>query len=304
MVNRSLDYLAGNALVCGDNYVALRELPDECIDLIYLDPPFNSNQFYVAAFGDKGIVNQQLRDIWRWTVETQNAFDALPHGQLRDSLRGVRLQAGEKSPMAAYAVFMARRLAEMRRVLKPAGSIYLHCDPHANAYLRVLMDAVFGSANFRRELVWSNEDQSGFKSQANNWIRGHDIIFYYVKSAGLQKFTKQYKALDALTIRRYDKVDSDGRRYKIYNNRDGTQRIVYLKEDRGAAMSSVWNDLPSFRRSIIPGSTSVTRRKSRSRCWSASSRRRRIRATSCSTRSADAEPRRTPQRRWGGSTSA
>ena len=241
-------YLAGNALVCGDNYAALRELPDECIDLVYLDPPFNSNQFYVAAFGDKGMVASQLRDIWRWTVESQNAFDRLPRGQLRDSLRGIRLQAGEKSPMAAYAVFMGVRLAELRRVLKPSGSVYLHCDPHANAYLRVLMDAVFGDANFRRELVWSNEDQSGFKSQANNWIRGHDTIFYYVKSAGLQTFTKQYNALDALTVRRYDKVDSDGKRYKIYNNRDGTQRIVYLKEDRGAAMSSVWSDLPSFQK--------------------------------------------------------
>ena len=109
-------YLAGNALVCGDNYAALRELPDECIDLVYLDPPFNSNQFYVAAFGDKGMVASQLRDIWRWTVESQNAFDRLPRGQLRDSLRGIRLQAGENSPMAAYAVFMGVRLAEMRRV--------------------------------------------------------------------------------------------------------------------------------------------------------------------------------------------
>ena len=137
-------YLSGNALVCGDNIDVLRELPDACVDLIYLDPPFNSNQFYVAAFGDKGMVASQLRDIWRWTVATQNTFDSLPHGQLRDSLRGIRLQAGEKSPMAAYAVFMAGASWRLRRVLKPTGSIYLHCDWHANAYLRILMDAVFG----------------------------------------------------------------------------------------------------------------------------------------------------------------
>ncbi len=66
-------YMAGNALVCGDNLDVLRELPDECIDLIYLDPPFNSNQNYVAAFGDKGSVDAQLRDIWRWTLETENS---------------------------------------------------------------------------------------------------------------------------------------------------------------------------------------------------------------------------------------
>ncbi len=174
-------YLSGNALVCGDNIDVLRELPDECVDLIYLDPPFNSNQFYVAAFGDKGMVASQLRDIWRWTVETQNTFDRLPHGQLRDSLRGIRLQAGEKSPMAAYAVFMGRRLAEMRRVLKPMGSIYLHCDPHANAYLRLLMDTVFGRQNFRNEIVWCYTGPSNTK----RWFpRKHDTVFFYVKSNG------------------------------------------------------------------------------------------------------------------------
>ena len=171
-------YLSGNALVCGDNIDALRELPDECVDLIYLDPPFNSNQFYVAAFGDKGMVASQLRDIWRWTVGTQNAFENLPRGQLRDTLRGIRLQAGEKSPMAAYAVFMGRRLAEMRRVLKPTGSIYLHCDPHANAYLRVLMDAVFGQRQFRNEIVWG---YSGGGIPRNDFPRKHDTILRYAK---------------------------------------------------------------------------------------------------------------------------
>ncbi len=147
-------YLAGNALVYGDNIDVLKELPEDCVDLIYLDPPFNSNQFYVAAFGDKGMVKQQLRDVWTWTVETENTFQRLPHGKLLDALKGIRLLAGDKSKMAAYCVFMARRLEQLRRVLKPTGSIYLHCDPHANAYLRILMDTVFGTGNFRNEVVW------------------------------------------------------------------------------------------------------------------------------------------------------
>ncbi len=172
-------YLSGNALVCDDNINALRELPEECIDLIYLDPPFNSNQFYVAAFGDKGMVAQQLRDIWRWTVAAQNAFDGIPRGQLRDTLRGIRLQAGEKSPMAAYAVFMGTRLTEMRRVLKPTGSIYLHCDWHANAYLRILMDAVFGIRQHRNEIVWCYTGPSNTRS----WFpRKHDTILFYARS--------------------------------------------------------------------------------------------------------------------------
>ena len=147
-------YLVGNALVCGDNLDVLKELPDECVDLIYLDPPFNSNQFYVAAFGDKGIVREQLRDVWRWTVETENAFRRMPHGRLLDSLSGILLQSGEQSKTAAYTVFMARRLVELHRVLKPTGTVYLHCDAHANAYLRILMDTIFGVANFRNEIIW------------------------------------------------------------------------------------------------------------------------------------------------------
>ena len=171
-------YLVGNALVCGDNMDTLRELPDECIDLIYLDPPFNSNQFYVAAFGDKGMVANQLRDIWHWTVAAQNTFDGIPHGQLRDTLRGIRLQTGEKSPMAAYAVFMGTRLQQMRRVLKPTGSIYLHCDWHADAYLRVLMDAIFGEKQFRNEIVWFYRR---WAAAARAYQRMHDTILFYSK---------------------------------------------------------------------------------------------------------------------------
>ena len=216
MVNRSLDYLAGNAFVCADNIDVLRALPDACVDLIYLDPPFNSNQFYVAAFGDAGLVKQQLRDIWRWTVETQNAFDALPRGQLRDSLLGVRLQAGEKSPMAAYAVFMGRRLAEMRRVLKPAGAIYLHCDWHANAYLRMLMDTIFGEKQFRNEIAWGY--RTGGVSK-NYWPRKHDTIFFYVKSSAYRHRPLQERVY-------YDKpfftpnVDEEGNYYADVYVRD------------------------------------------------------------------------------------
>ena len=228
-------YLAGNALVCGDNYAALRELPDECIDLIYLDPPFNSNQFYVAAFGDKGIVNQQLRDIWRWTVESQNAFDGLPHGQLRDSLRGVRMQAGEKSPMAAYAVFMGRRLAEMRRVLKPAGSIYLHCDPHANAYLRVLMDGVFGEKQFRNEIAWCYAGPSN----TTRWFpRKHDTILFYAKS-NAAKFNRNAVRIPyrRITGTGHNSLARGGR------NKEEVERLEAEYAERGKMPEDYWTDI-------------------------------------------------------------
>ena len=124
-------YLAGNALVCSDNIDVLRDLPDNSVDLIYLDPPFQSETHYVAVFGDKGQVDEQLKDIWQWTTETERTFQRLPFGPVLDTLKGIRLQAGQTSPMAAYCVFMGRRLIEMCRALKPTGSIYLHCDYHS-----------------------------------------------------------------------------------------------------------------------------------------------------------------------------
>ena len=149
------------------------------MDLIYLDPPFNSNQFYVAAFGDKGMVRAQLRDIWRWTVETEISFQRLSHGRLLDCLKGIILQAGAQSKMAAYCVYTGRRLAEMHRVLKPTGSLYLHCDPHANAYLRILLDAVFGENQFRNEIIWC---YSGGGQPRKDFPRKHDTIFRYSKT--------------------------------------------------------------------------------------------------------------------------
>ena len=175
-------YLSGNAWVCGDNLDILKDLPDGCVDLIYLDPPFNSNHNYVAAFGDKGRVDAQLRDIWRWTVETENAYQRLPHGSLLNAVNAVRLVSGDTSPMAAYSIFMGRRLAELHRVLKPTGSIYLHCDPNANWCLRILLDSVFDSHNFRSEIIWRRTNAKGlaFKGYPNNF----DTLFYYAKSDG------------------------------------------------------------------------------------------------------------------------
>ena len=102
-------------------------------------PPFNSNQHYVASFGDKGKVEKQLKDVWRWTVETELIYQRLPHGSMLNAIDAIRLVCGKNSDMAAYAVFMGRRIDEMHRTLKPTGSLYLHCDPTANWCLRILL---------------------------------------------------------------------------------------------------------------------------------------------------------------------
>ncbi len=250
-------YLSGNALVCGDCLDVMRELPDECVDLVYLDPPFNSNAFYVAAFGDKGLVNQQLRDVWRWTEATQRTFDRLPHGQLRDSIEGVRLQRGRRSSMAAYILYTGVRLEEMRRVLKPTGSVYLHCDPHANAYLRVLMDAVFGDKQFRNEIVWNYRKVSN--SKARKFLRAHDCIFFYAKSSSSLYHplfeTELSPRKQQLIERGYNTKNMNDERYLyVYDNskvqllesrgridRTAYDHVVYIDTTKGNRLTDVFD---------------------------------------------------------------
>ena len=254
-------YVSGNALVCGDNLDILRELPDECVDLIYLDPPFNSNSNYVAAFGDKGSVAAQLRDIWRWTVESENAYQQLREGSLRNAINAVRLVGGETSPMAAYALFMGRRLVELHRVLKPTGSLYLHCDPNANWLLRVVMDAVFGSSNLMNELVWHYRS---FHGQVRRYYpKKHDCILFYRKT-GKWTFNRQFGESneDTIDFTRWNDYLVDGhkilgknmpmqdsrftrfyRRWVRENGREPRANdVVY--EVKGQAVDSVWDIKP------------------------------------------------------------
>ena len=228
-------YLSGNALVCGDNLDILKELPDECVDLIYLDPPFNSNHNYVAAFGDKGRVGAQLRDIWRWTVETENSYQRLLHGKLLDAVNAVRLISGENSPMAAYAVFMGRRLAELHRVLKPTGSIYLHCDPNANWLLRVLMDTIYGTGNFRSEIHWYYYNKMHDRRKKLFPAATDTVLFYARDVTSDFPFTQltepREKPVHQLVRR---KVDG-----RMVNAKDDEGHVIYqIKKDR--TLDNVW----------------------------------------------------------------
>jgi DNA modification methylase len=202
-----------NHLILGDNLEVLRTLPSESVDLIYIDPPFFSGRNYNVIWGDTNEV-RSFYDVWEGGIDS-------------------------------YLVWLNARLWEMRRILKKTGSIYVHCDWHASHYIKTEMDKIFGYENFRNEIVWSVESVSGFKSQANKWIRGHDVILYYSRG---KKFTfnKQHiKEFAESTIRRYDKIDEKGRRYKIYWE-DGKGRRQYLDEAKGKPMSDLWSDIPSF----------------------------------------------------------
>ena len=227
----------------GDNLPIMRGINSESVDLIYLDPPFNSKANYAAPIGSKA-AGAEFKDTWTLD-DVDNAWLDLIETKY-PALNRV-IHAAMINSDKSYLIYMAARLLEMRRILKDTGSIYLHCDPTMSHYLKLIMDAVFGKKNFKREVTWSNEDTSGFKSKANNWIRVGEILLYYTKSEKYT-FNKQYHPLDEKTIKRYNKIDENGKRFKIYKNKDGSERRSYLKKDRGASIGSVWTDIPSFQK--------------------------------------------------------
>ena len=175
----------------GDNLPILRGMNSGCVDLIYLDPPFNSNRTYEAPIGSKA-AGAAFKDAW-----TLQDLDVAWMGLIADEqpaianlLHTASLTHGKG--MQSYLTMMAVRLLELRRVLAPTGSIYLHCDPTASHYLKLLMDAVFGAGCFRNEITWRIGWVSGFKTQRRGWIRNHDTLLYYTKHPAQCTFNKEY----------------------------------------------------------------------------------------------------------------
>jgi site-specific DNA-methyltransferase (adenine-specific) len=174
-----------NQLYFGDNLAVLREsISDESIDLIYLDPPFNSQANYNILFraptGDHSQAQiEAFEDTWHWNESAERAFDEVVHSRDTDTaemLLALRAFLKENDLMA-YLAMMAVRLLELHRVLKPTGSLYLHCDLSASHYLKILLDAIFGIVNFRNSISWK---RSGRRSSiAKVFRRAHDEILFY-----------------------------------------------------------------------------------------------------------------------------
>jgi adenine specific DNA methylase Mod len=171
-----------NKLYFGDNLDVLREkIKDESVDLIYLDPPFNSDANYNVLFkhGDQASQAQAeaFRDTWDWGDGAERAYDDIirANGDVALVVSGLRKWLGENA-MMAYLAMMTARLLELRRVLKPNGSIYLHCDPTAGHYLKIIMDAVFGHEGWRNEIIWQ---RTSSHNDPKRYGRIHDSIFYF-----------------------------------------------------------------------------------------------------------------------------
>ena len=199
----------------GDNLHVMRGINSECIDLIYLDPPFNSNQDYAAPIGSIA-AGAAFKDTW-----TLSDIDVHEHGELADrnpaaySVIEAARNASGKS-MMSYLIMMAVRLIEMERILKPTGSIYLHCDPTASHYLKLLMDAVLGRDNFRNEIIWKRTSAKGLSSK--NLPNNHDILLRYSKSDKCT-WNAQYTPHDPVYVAKFYKFveEGTGRRYRHDN---------------------------------------------------------------------------------------
>lgn len=282
--------MANNTLYFGDNLDILhRHIKDESIDLVYLDPPFNSNQDYNVLFKEHGGKSSEAQikafeDTWEWNEDAARSYqEVVERGPERVSktLTAFRMMLDE-TDMLAYLSMMAPRLIELRRVLKPTGSMYLHCDPTASAHLRVLLDSIFTPANFRNEIIWK---RTGAHSDSSTCGNTHDVLLFYTKTTEYL-WNKQYQAYDQDYVdSHYRRVDKDGRKFRTdnltamglsgggytyewngvkklwrlpiermkelheagrvhYTKTGGAEYIRYLDEIPGMPLQDVWTDIP------------------------------------------------------------
>jgi DNA modification methylase len=208
-----------NTLFYGDNLTILREhIADGSVDLVYLDPPFNSNANYNVLFkapgGEQSAAQiEAFEDTWHWNESAERAFDDVVQSGNSDAATMLIAMRSflKENDMMAYLAMMAVRLIELHRVLKPTGSLYLHCDPTASHYLKILLDAVFGPDWYRAEIIWKRTNARG---TPRNWPHVHDVIFHYSSEETVQNIPKA-KA-DKAKMPHTLITGPDGKKYQTY----------------------------------------------------------------------------------------
>jgi site-specific DNA-methyltransferase (adenine-specific) len=225
-----------NTLYFGDNLPVLRaHFPDECVDLLYLDPPFNSKRNFNMVFSDIAGAGDtaQLKafgDTWTFAGAVADYNEVTesgwPEGQQVEIWRRI---FGE-SPLVAYLSIMALRLRELHRVLKPAGTLYLHCDETAGPYLKILLDCIFGPDHFKTEVIWQ---RTNVHSDSRHWSDVRDGIYCYTKS-GSYTWNPQHVGYDETYVAsKYHHMDADGRRYQLDNMTSPNRRPNMIYEWMG-----------------------------------------------------------------------
>jgi len=295
-----------NQLYYGDNLNVLRDhIASESVDLIYLDPPFNSKRDYNLLFkSPKGQASEAqieaFEDSWHWNEQAEREFDDIlhqPNTDVAEMMKALRGFLGEND-MMAYLTMMANRLLELHRVLKPTGSLYLHCDPTASHYLKIVLDGVFGKENYRNEISWKRSQPKSHTTI--NFPNCRDIIFRYSKTDEVI-FNKIFGEYDPNYIENFYRfTEKDGRRYRlgditnpnknrpnltyeflgvtrvwrwtkermqkayedglIYQSKPGTvpQEKRYLDEMEGQPISDDWDDIEHLHGGVRPNQTSET----------------------------------------------
>ncbi len=244
-----------NKLYYGDNLTIMKQMPPESVDLIYLDPPFNSNRSYNLLYKNTtGLpIPEQVEafcDTWELDFEKSELARDIPrvmqeYGIAADAVQFWHhlVQAlNADTKLLAYLVYMAVRLLEMYRVLKPSGSLYLHCDPTASHYLKIILDSIFGRSNFINEIVWCYK--TGGRSNTS-FPRKHDIIFWYAKNADNKTFNDKSIRLQRNTKTMHEPVlqDENGKRYQR-NIKNGKEYRYYL--DLGILPNDYWVDIQAI----------------------------------------------------------
>jgi DNA modification methylase len=232
-----------NRLFYGDNLDVLRRhVRSDSVDLVYLDPPFKSGKDYNVIFssgaGKASAQIQAFEDTWHWGPEAALAFDDVignpDCSRVAATLRSLRKFLGE-SDMMAYLCMMAPRLIELRRALKPTGSLYLHCDPTASHYLKVLLDAVFGDGCFRNEVIWRYRR---WPTKSRQFQKMHDVLLFYSKATNGTHYFEPlygYEALAESTVRTY------GTKKQVADFSSGHRKPSTVEEEsRGPVLSDVW----------------------------------------------------------------
>ena len=209
-----------NTLFYGDNIYILQDyIPDESVDLIYLDPPFNSNRTYNVLFKQEGGEDSEAQiaafeDTWHWNAVAEETYRALGTGALihvGQMISALRSFIGENQ-MMAYLVMMAARLVELHRVLKPTGSLYLHCDPTASHYLKIILDTIFGAQNFRNEIIWQ---RTSSHNDSKKWGAIHDTIFYYGKTRNVT-WNHVFTAQESGYVENFFRYEDEKGRYRLH----------------------------------------------------------------------------------------
>jgi site-specific DNA-methyltransferase (adenine-specific) len=243
IARRGVSRMPDNFLYYGDNLdVMRRHAADESVDLVYLDPPFKSNQDYNVLFEEKdgsrsAAQIKAFEDTWQWDQSAEAAYEEVVELGIKtsESLQAFRMLLGTND-MMAYLVMMAPRLLELRRVLKPTGSIYLHCDPTASHYLKMLMDSVFDPRNFRNEIVWRYKKYQ--KAEMRYFTRNSDRILFYVRTPEADTlFKPQFIQLEK--PKRFLKRVWDKKTSRIVNAKDDEGHVQYMEVDK-EKIDDVW----------------------------------------------------------------